>query len=72
MGKTLTIAEIAEHYKRDRSTVLRWIEQNHFPNARLVESPVGNYWEIPASDTKNFNPPARGRKKLQKQGESVN
>lgn len=68
MKKNLTIVEIAELYERDRSTVLRWIEQNHFPNARLIGSPVGNYWEIPASDTKNFTPPTRGRKKLHKGG----
>lgn len=63
MEETLTIAELAKQFKRDRSTVLRWVERNLFPNARLEESPVGNYWLIPASDVKNFKEPKRGPKK---------
>ena len=63
MEESLLVSQIAEKFDRDHSTVLRWIEKNHFPNARLVETPTINYWEVPASDLKGFEPPSRGPKK---------
>lgn len=63
MSEKLTIAKIAKQFKRDRTTVLRWIEHDYFPNAKLVESPAGNYWEIPYGDLKDFVTPVRGPKK---------
>jgi hypothetical protein len=63
MKNTLTIAEIAKKYQKDHSTVLRWVERNLFPNARLEASPAGSYWLIPVSDTDGFDPPKPGRKK---------
>jgi hypothetical protein len=63
MENTITIAELAKKYKKDRSTVLRWVERSLFPNARLEESPAGSYWLIPVSDTEGFDPPKPGRKK---------
>jgi len=63
MVKNRTIVELAKYFNRDRSTVLRWIEQNRFPNAELVESPLGSYWVIPESDVENFKTPERGRKR---------
>lgn len=58
--REFTISETAERFKRDRSSVLRWIQSNKFPNARLVTSPLGDYWMIPESDLDNFEIPRRG------------
>jgi hypothetical protein len=63
MEDLLTISEIAKEFKRDRTTVLRWIERGLFPNARLEESPLGHYWTVPASDLRNFDKPKAGRPK---------
>lgn len=67
MKSALTIAELAKHYNRDRSTILRWIERELFPNALLVESPLGNYWVVPSGDLKNFDEPKAGRPRKQSQ-----
>ncbi|MGI8545362.1 MAG: helix-turn-helix domain-containing protein [Aridibacter sp.] len=59
--KYLTIPQIAEKKQTDRSTVLRWVKRNLFPNAELKESPIGSYWIIPETDLSNFILPRRGR-----------
>lgn len=56
MVNELTIAEIAEKENIDRSTVLKRIQRNLYPNARRVKSPVGEYWVIPDSDLINVSP----------------
>ena len=61
--KTFTIKEIATKTKKDRSTVLRWIGKNLFPNAKLRQAPSGEYWEIPVSDFERFEMPKRGGKR---------
>ncbi len=61
--KKLTIVELAKYYNRDRSTILRWIERELFPNAERIESPLGNYWLVPESDLKEFIEPKAGRPK---------
>ncbi len=60
--KELTIVEVAEKTNRNRSTVLRWVKQNLFPNATLKNSPLGDYWIIPEDDLKNFKAPKPGPK----------
>jgi Helix-turn-helix domain len=62
MVKELTIAEVARIKNRDRSTVLRWVQRNFFPNAKLMESPLGDYWLIPETDLDGFQPPKPGPK----------
>ena len=63
MAETFTIQQVAKKFKKDRSTIQRWIERKLFPNAELKKSPVGNYWVIPVADTENFKIPQRGPKK---------
>lgn len=63
MREIMTIAQIARQYNRDRSTVLRWVEGNRFPNAVKRETPAGEFWEIPSRDLKGFEMPKRGPKK---------
>lgn len=60
--KELTIVEVAEKTNRNRSTVLRWVKRNLFPNATLKNSPLGEYWVIPEGDLKNFKSPKPGPK----------
>jgi excisionase family DNA binding protein len=61
MNEELTAAQVAERLEVGRSTVNLWCRQGKFPGARVEESPVGDYWLIPASDLKDFQPPKRGR-----------
>lgn len=61
--KEFTIAEVAVRFERDRSSVLRWIQSKKFPNARLVSSPLGDYWLIPENDINSFERPTPGPKK---------
>jgi hypothetical protein len=63
MQETLTIAKIAKKFKRDRTTVLRWIEKNKFPNAKLEQTPAGTYWTVPEQDINDFKLPKPGPKK---------
>ena len=62
----LTIPQIAEKQNIDRSTVLRWVKKNLFPNAQLEESPIGSYWLIPENDLTNLTLPQRGRPRKEK------
>ncbi len=61
MSDELTAAQVAERLDVGRSTVNLWCRQGKFPGARVEESPVGDYWLIPARDLKDFQPPKRGR-----------
>lgn len=62
MNKKLKIVEVAEHFNRDRSTVLRWVESGAFPNAHKESTPLGDLWLVPDKDVRAFNPPVSGRK----------
>ena len=42
-------------------TVRLWCKDGRFPNARLVDHPLGDYWVIPETDVKAFVPPEMGR-----------
>lgn len=69
MEQVLKIADLASKFKKDRTTILRWIERGAFPNADLKETPLGSYWEIPASDLVDFKTPERiSRKKKSEVG----
>lgn len=66
MEETLTVTQLAKKFGRDRSSVLRWIEKNYFPNAELKETFPSNYWVVPVSDLKDFQIPKPGPKKTKK------
>ncbi len=57
----LTTTEVAGRLKAADVTVRLWCRQGRFPNARLVEHPRGDYWLIPESEVKKFEPPQMGR-----------
>ncbi len=57
----LTTTEAAERLKAADVTVRLWCRQGRFPGARLVEHPRGDYWVIPESEVKKFEPPQIGR-----------
>lgn len=62
--KYFTIPQIQKKYKKqNRTTILKWIHAELFPNAMLEESPIGTYWLIPESDLIGFTPPRRGQPK---------
>ena len=63
MEKAMTIQEVARQFNRDRSTVLKWITRGLFPNAEFIESPVINYWVIPAADVESFKEPRPRKEK---------
>jgi excisionase family DNA binding protein len=61
MSDELTVAQVAERLGVGRSTVNLWCRQGRFSRARVEVSPVGDYWLIPVTDLKDFQPPKRGR-----------
>jgi hypothetical protein len=64
---TMTAKEFAEKMEVNYRTVLNWLKAGIVPGAKLKESPIGNYYEIPISAL-NMNPPTAGRgKKLYNQ-----
>lgn len=64
-NKTHKIKDLAKLYNRNRDTILLWIHQKSFPNAKLNTDGVLPFWEIPESDLSDFNPPKRGKPKKQ-------
>jgi hypothetical protein len=56
-----TARQFAEAINRPYPTVMGWLQKQIVPGARLVESPIGSYYEIPAEITKTFVPPKPGR-----------
>ena len=62
----LTTTQVAERLKVAAVTVRMWCAQGKFKNARLVEHPRGDYWVIPESDLKDFEPPKMGRPSTKK------
>ena len=67
MGKekkpVLTARQFADVKQRPYQTVMGWLQSGLVPGAKLVESPIGNYYEIPADVAESFEPPKRGRPK---------
>lgn len=57
----LTAKQFAQAIERPYSTVMSWLQGSLIPGAQLVESPIGNYYEIPADILSTFEPPKRGR-----------
>lgn len=70
--QTMTAREFAEAIERPYTTVLGWLQKQLIPGARLVESPIGAYYEIPVVSTQNFTPPKAGRPPKQKQAGEAN
>jgi hypothetical protein len=65
MREELTITQATERLQARginvaRRTVASWIEQGLFTR-RLVETPAGNYWVIPAREVDSFEKPKVGR-----------
>ncbi|HEY1402525.1 MAG TPA: hypothetical protein VGB05_00210 [Pyrinomonadaceae bacterium] len=65
MREELTITQATERLQARgidvaRRTVASWIEQGLF-TSRLVETPTGNYWVIPAHEVDSFEKPKVGR-----------
>lgn len=52
--KFLTIREIHENTGIAISTLSKWCRLGKFPNAKKINSPAGEYWEIPEDDWKIF------------------
>jgi hypothetical protein len=62
-AKELTTSELAERYKVSHSTARGWCTSGKFfPNARLDQTPRGDFWVVPESDLEGFVPPRRGPK----------
>lgn len=59
----LTAKQFAQAIARPYQTVMNWLQGELVPGARLVESPIGSYYEIPANVVGTFEPPKRGRPK---------
>ncbi len=65
MRDELTITQAMERLQARgvdvaRRTVASWVEQGMFTK-RLVETPAGHYWVIPAREIESFEPPKPGR-----------
>lgn len=62
MASELTPAQAAKRLGVGKSTVQLWCKRGDvFPNARLVETPLGEVYQIPEKDLVNFTPPKMGR-----------
>ena len=60
----MTAGQFAKAMQVDASTVFRWLRLGLVPGAELIESPGGNYWQIPQSALKMERPlPGRKRQK---------
>ncbi len=57
----MTTADVATRLDTAERTVRLWCKQGKFSGARVVETPRGDYWLIPASALNGFEKPKRGR-----------
>ena len=54
------LAELADRYGVDGSTVRYWRIQGKFPNAQAVQpTGPGHVWLVPETDLEHFTPPRR-------------
>lgn len=67
----MTAREFAETIQKPYTTVMGWLQNQLVPGARLVESPIGSYYEIPVGTVQSFSPPKRGRPKKNDEAEAV-
>jgi hypothetical protein len=49
LPEMLTAKEFAERAKVSYPTVIKWLRDKVIPEARKIETPRGEYWEIPVS-----------------------
>lgn len=58
----LTAKEVAKRLGKPEISVRYWAKTGRFPGARLVETPVLKYWEIPEESLVDFQEERRGPK----------
>jgi hypothetical protein len=49
LPEMLTAKQFARRAKVSYPTVIKWLRDKLIPEARKIETPIGEYWEIPAS-----------------------
>jgi hypothetical protein len=49
MPEMLTAKEFAERAKVSYPTVIKWLRDKVIPDAKKIDTPRGEYWEIPAT-----------------------
>ena len=50
----LRVKEAANRLGKSEQTVRTWLKQNRFEGAFLEETPLGSFWQIPASSVDAF------------------
>jgi len=50
----MSIREVAEQFQVDHSTVYRWVQQGHFPNAHKAGPGLTSPYRIPEEDVVAF------------------
>ncbi len=61
ISQTMTAKQFAEKMEINYRTALRWLENGIVPGAERKNSPVGEFWEVPAAAVAMERPKA-GRK----------
>lgn len=59
--RKLLISDIAKEKNVTQVTVLNWIKNGLLPGAKLNDSGIVPFWEIPETALKKFKKPSRGR-----------
>ena len=59
--QNMTAKQFAEKMQVNYRTALRWLESGIVPGAKRTQSPVGEYWEVPATAVE-MKRPKSGRK----------
>lgn len=52
----MTAKEFAKHMTIHYRTALKWLDAGSVPGAKMQQSPIGNYWEIPTTALKMRRP----------------
>lgn len=60
----LTTKDLAKKFNIAERVARRWCERGYFKNAEKVQTPRGDYWEVPEMDLKDFTPPKAGRPRI--------
>lgn len=45
-------------------TIAMWVREGKFPGAELMDNPRGAVWMIPTKSVESFQPPIKGRPKV--------